>query len=120
MSRLVCVLFAVLRLFVIAVAVQSTGVLHVAADVLEEIADGTAHHADDCDDESGPGCPPGCPSCHCMHGMVALDPVPPAYPALVQPPAPEEQTVWWNETQTIPTGSRTSVFRPPRTTDFTV
>lgn len=31
MSRLVRVLFAVLRLFVIAVAVQSTGVLHVAA-----------------------------------------------------------------------------------------
>lgn len=117
-SRLVAALFVALRLLVMIVSVQSTGVLHVVADVFAEVVEGSAHRTKDCDDESGPECPPGCPSCHCLHGMVAVDPLPPADVSSLRPPVPEREVTWWVDTQTVPSGAQTSVFRPPRVAGF--
>jgi hypothetical protein len=110
-----CVVLAVLRVLVVLVSVQSTGVLHLAADAVDAIADGSQHREGDCDDpDSGRDCPPGCPSCHCTHGMMAAIPVPPGTVSPAQPPAQPDEAHFWSEEQAPPQGALTSVFRPPR------
>jgi len=60
-------LAVLLRLLVLLVATELSGATHALIDAASS-AGGTALHDDDCDDEAGHECPPGCPNCHCTHG----------------------------------------------------
>ena len=73
---LLVVLFALLRVGVLGVSFQLTGLAHLASDLVAIAVDG--HHPmedDDCDEQN---CPPGCPSCHHVHGgaipFAAMEP----------------------------------------------
>jgi hypothetical protein len=62
-------LLALVRLAVVAFALQFTGATHTLCDAAEALWDTRAEHDDDCAD--GTDCPPGCPDCHCwMAGMA--------------------------------------------------
>lgn len=66
---LLVVVLAVLRVCVFAGAFQLSGLAHLASDAVAMAVDGQhSPDGDDCDDHH---CPPGCPSCHRVHGGAA-------------------------------------------------
>lgn len=116
-SRTLCLFIAVLRVLVVLVSVQTTSVLHIVADVVDQLSDGTVHEENDCgDDDEGTECPPGCPSCHSTHGMMASLPVPPGVPWTMTPHESDE-TRGWGDSLAPPKGASSSVFHPPRVAD---
>jgi hypothetical protein len=68
-SRVARVAAVVLRLLSLLLATELSGAVHAASDIAASLA-GTEHPSDDCDDEQGHECPPGCSSCHCTHGAL--------------------------------------------------
>jgi hypothetical protein len=63
----------VTRIIVTLVAMQLSGLGHVAMDLL--VAAHTVVDGADCPNEKpGRDCPPGCPGCHCAHGGIAVPP----------------------------------------------
>lgn len=61
------------RLVLAVVMLQLGGVVGVVADLV--FAGATADDATECPNEKpGHDCPPGCPTCHCAHGGVAVPP----------------------------------------------
>ena len=65
------VLAVLLRLVALLVCTELSGAAHAVLDVTASFR-GDAHPDDDCDQEAGHECPPGCPNCHCTHGGVSL------------------------------------------------
>jgi hypothetical protein len=66
-----------LRLIVLSLAVQTGGVARDASDVVWAVVlDVDAPDLDDdCLQDLGAcHCPPGCPNCHCSHGVASLPP----------------------------------------------
>lgn len=107
-SRLLRLVVLVLRVLVVLVSVELSGVTVVACD---DAGDGCCT---DCPVENnGKECPPGCPNCHCSHGGVSLPPAFESTPitlgrinTLVMP-APYEASV--PRAPPVP-----GVYRPPR------
>lgn len=63
---------ALLRVCAVLLVGEFSGLAHTGLDVFESL-NGIAHHdADDCDDEQGHECPPGCPNCHCWHAAPSI------------------------------------------------
>ncbi|HEX5656876.1 MAG TPA: hypothetical protein VFX59_06760 [Polyangiales bacterium] len=106
-------IIVVVRAFSVLALVDLSGLTHTTLDLA-----GISHADDDCDDEQGHECPPGCTNCHCWHAglatpplaheppQVAVAPMPivlPAPPyARTQPRAPDQVTL----------------YRPPRARAF--
>lgn len=64
-----------LRLIVVSLLVQTGGVARDASDVVWAFALGADAPDDDDDclkDRGSCHCPPGCPNCHCSHGVASL------------------------------------------------
>src|SRR5438067_1828696 len=83
-SRRALWLLVVLRALVFSLAAQMGGVMRDGADVVWAFAAGA--DAPDVDDDclldrNACHCPPGCPNCHCSHGVASL-------PARVAAPSP--------------------------------
>ena len=114
-SRSTRVVLLVLRAILVTVVLQLSGLPHLAADAFVSDTHACDDGGDDCRDEkSGLDCPPGCPSCHCVHGGVAslpnriagdLHPVVmgPSRTLVLRPPA-----------AFVPRPDLPSLFRPPR------
>ena len=68
--RAIRLLFSLLSLFL---AVHLSGAVHAVVDLLSG-HDQPAQLAGCLDEDEGRDCPPGCPSCHCAHGVGALPP----------------------------------------------
>lgn len=78
-----------------------------SAGVIEE-------HADDCSDEDDErGCPPGCPTCHCMHCVTPALPAPAPSEAL-PPPEPTSVVAFEERAATPAAPDLAHVYRPPR------
>jgi len=107
------VVVALLRLLLVILAVQASGVPHVLADAFvdhEEAAD--AGDGDQCpDDENGMPCPPGCPTCHC--GSTQAPVVPPATAVMAAPLASISSTARAVDDCPASPPSQ-SLYRPPR------
>lgn len=71
---LACV--AALRVIAVLLSLEFSGAAHAALDGYEALTGVTQHADDDCEDEAGHECAPGCPNCHCWH--AGLPTVPPA------------------------------------------
>ena len=102
-----------LRGLIVVVAMQFSGIAHYAADAVHAI-EGVGSHdgrvscpSDDRDEE----CPPGCPDCHCAHGVFAL---PSACPAVSAAMDPAFEVEFAHEPVGPPSGAPRSLFRPPR------
>ena len=106
----------VVRVLVALTAVQMTGFPHAVADVVIALQSDGGHHEDeDCPyDKDGRECPPGCPSCHCVHLMGALPPLAP--PVLIELPTVTELGLVPYEAQAPPGLALPALYRPPRPT----
>jgi hypothetical protein len=113
-------LVTAMRLLVLTVAVQCTGVIHFTDDFADAL-DGAAHVDEDCSSEDDPShdCPPGCPSCHGASGFLRALP-PDVHDAAVELLAPEVDVVkpWFVELGAPRQTHRLSVYRPPRLTNL--
>lgn len=100
----------VLRLLLVIGAVQLSGVVHHVMDAVHLFQGVAQHEVDPCDD--GDDCPPGCPTCHCMHGAFTVP----------QPLAPPTLLLWESplvgappyDSSGPPHGRKLAVYRPPR------
>jgi hypothetical protein len=109
------ILRAILRTVVVLFAFSLTGV----AGVFAAASAPSAHECcTDCPaDGQGEDCPPGCPSCHCAHGSVALPRRADERVAVIQNdngdalPPPSEATA--PRAPTLP-----GLYRPPRLATF--
>lgn len=109
------VAFRVLRLLLVAVCFQMSGVAEAVLAVDEVFSDDSGCCTDCPLEKSGHECPPSCPSCHCHHNVVAAVSKLPdecSSPRSVQDldlvgPVPREATA--PREPFLP-----SVFRPPR------
>lgn len=113
-------LVAVMRLFVLMVAVHCTGFIHFADDFADAL-DGAAHVDEDCSSGDDPShdCPPGCPSCHGASGFLRALP-PDVHDAAVELLAPQVDFVkpWFVELGAPRQTHRSTVYRPPRPTNL--
>lgn len=113
-------LVAVVRLFVLMVAVHCTGFIHFADDFADAL-EGSAHVDEDCSSGDDPShdCPPGCPSCHGARGFLQALPQA-VHDAAVQVLAPQVDVVkpWFVELGAPRQTHRSSVYRPPRPTNL--
>ena len=101
----------VLRAVVVALALQMSGVLHFAVDLWLEGEAAAAHFGGQGDDD-GEDCPPGCPTCHCVHASPAL---PIQMDAIAPELLPAFEVAWAPyESRTPPPLAPRSVYRPPR------
>lgn len=108
------VLILALRVLVAVVSLQVSGTPAVAAELGLRLGDAVDDCCNDCPmEKDGKECPPGCPNCHCAHGIVAL---PTALESSAPPtvsvgcdvePAPYEASV--PRAPPLP-----GVYRPPR------
>ncbi len=102
-----------MRLLAFALAVQLSGSPHLLADAVFGHEDSwDLGSADPCsDDEDGRQCPPGCPTCHCVHAQVPftsrIEP-PQDLPRLFVPTYGERRDEF------PPSPPPRSLFRPPR------
>lgn len=107
-------LVLVLQLLLFVIPVQTTGVLHVVADVVGVLVGEQIHQGKPpCPhEENGEHCPPGCPDCHCL---VVLHALPVASPPLlfVRAMAPIE-VGFAHDATAPPPPLLTGVERPPR------
>lgn len=103
----------VLRVLIACLALQMSGVLHFVVDLWLEGEAAAAHFAEgEGDGDDDEDCPPGCPTCHCVHASPAL-------PIVIDPLAcdalPAYEVVWAPyEARTPPSLAPPSVYRPPR------
>lgn len=108
-------LVVVLRLVLVAIALQMSG----AAQAADFIVDACSDDADCCSDcpleVAGHTCPPGCPNCHCHHGGIALTPTPGTEADIAAIPRDHRNVVRRpHKTETPQEPFRASVYRPPR------
>jgi hypothetical protein len=105
-----------LRLIVLSLAVQTGGVARDAADVVWAVVLGVdaPDLDDDCLRDKGDcHCPPGCPNCHCSHGVASLPPCA-ADPLLPEAPHASELVAFGNVEPGKPRPFLDGVYRPPR------
>lgn len=113
-SRAFAWVVAATRLCLFLAVAQTTGLMHVAIDVVTTIA-GIEDHDECPDEQNGRECPPGCPICHCSHGATALPPALAAAfveafdPATTVAPDPMQESA--PRAPVMP-----GVYRPPRST----
>lgn len=106
-----------LRVCVLLLSVEVSGLVHAGLDVLEALRGESSAHAEQCDDDCGDECPPGCPNCHCWRGATSPDPDVAAVvvdvPAL--PCASVAQvSVVPCAAEAPPGADPSSIYRPPR------
>jgi hypothetical protein len=112
------VLARVTRIVVTLVAIQLSGLGHLAVDLLTEV-DAMADETDCPNEKPGHDCPPGCPGCHCVHGGTA---VPPSSLKTAVLPILDEGggvNVRPCEADAPVAPLLPSIFRPPRQMSFT-
>ena len=105
-----------LRLIVLSLSVQTGGVARDASDIVWAVVLGVdaPDLDDDCLQDLGAcHCPPGCPNCHCSHGVGSLPP-PPSDPLLLVAPDATELVVFGNVDSHEPRPLLDGVYRPPR------
>ncbi len=99
------------RAVVVCLALQMSGVLHFVVDLWLEGEAAAAHFAEGQGDDDE-DCPPGCPTCHCVHASPAL---PIQLDALAPELLPAFEMTWAPyEARTPPPLEPRSVYRPPR------
>ncbi len=112
--------FVLLRVCVFLLMGELSGLAHTGLDLFEALQ-GLEHHVeDDCDDQQGHECPPGCVNCHSSHAVPAI----PAAPQpevdttpFVEPPRTKPSSVPYAGLK--PAGSDPdSPYRPPRLLAF--
>jgi len=101
-----------MSLLVVVSAAQMSGIAHVIVDLVAAVSEGASDH--DCpNDAEGRECPPGCTSCHCVHGVGALPAV--ASAALLAGALKNvDATIAPYEADAPPLPDLPSVYRPPR------
>jgi hypothetical protein len=105
-----------LRLIVLSLAVQTGGVARDAADIVWAFAVGADAPDDDDDclrDRGSCHCPPGCPNCHCSHGVASL-PQRAAEPLLTAKLSNAGKVGLPIDERSPPLPFLSSVYRPPR------
>ncbi len=105
-----------LRLIVLSLAVQTGGVARDSADVVWAVVLGVdaPDLDDDCLQDLGAcHCPPGCPNCHCSHGVGSLPP-PASDPPLLATADATELATFGNVDSHKQRPFLEGVYRPPR------
>jgi hypothetical protein len=105
-----------LRLIVLSLAVQTGGVARDASDVVWAVVHGVdaPDLDDDClQDRGACHCPPGCPNCHCSHGVASLPPRA-SDPLLLVACDASELVAFGNVDTYEPRPLLDGVYRPPR------
>jgi hypothetical protein len=105
------------RLVVLALSVQTGGIARDVADVVWAVAIGAdaPDVDDDCLRDRGDcHCPPGCPNCHCSHGVASLPQVAPG-PLVFIPRTGAPLVRGGADDSAAPRPFLGSVYRPPRT-----
>ena len=111
-SKVRLVLYSALRLFVVLLSLQLSGIGHALADGHLFGDDTSAAQHDDCSsDERGRGCPPGCPTCHYANGRVSL---PRLTSFVLMPPVPQVASFAPKDPEAPSSPELPSIFRPPK------
>ena len=105
----------VLRVVVVLLSFQLSGLGHAVADLFIN-DDASAEHDSDCTGDPGKDCPPGCPSCHYPGGSVGS--LPPRYVSALLTRYPSSPVVAFVPTEADAPASPDlpPVFRPPKST----
>jgi hypothetical protein len=101
-------LVAVVRVVLVMLAVQASGLPHLVADT---IAGDAADHSSPCPDDDK-SCPPGCPSCHVCGHMQAV-----FVPRMARLTLTSRDVEMRRSVMTVarpPAAPSSSLFRPPR------
>lgn len=100
-----------LRAVAVCLSLQMSGFLHFATDLWLD-GEAAARHFSESEGDGDDDCPPGCPTCHCVHASPVL-PIPFEAPASKLLPAFE---VTWApyEARSPASPAPPSVYRPPR------
>ena len=108
-----CVVVALLRLVLVLAALGISGLAPAVADL---IACDEVHDAASCSDcpleQDGRDCPPGCPSCHCVHAGIGLPPVDALHVATLDRDVEAAAIPYEAAVPRAPPAS--DVYRPPR------
>jgi hypothetical protein len=102
---------------ILALATQTSGFVRDAADVISAMATGadSPDADDDCLQDLGAcHCPPGCPNCHCSHGVASLPQLAVGAALVAIARRPDVMAVAY-DTRMPPLPEPGSVYRPPRT-----
>ena len=112
-SRPAVVLAVLIRLLALLLVMEISGTVHAALDLSASLGL-TTHPDDDCDDEQGHECPPGCTNCHCTHGAVTWSTSPPSVRlTVVHPPRREAGFVPRKEVPLLCV-DLAPLYRPPK------
>lgn len=112
--------FVLLRVCVFMLVGELSGLAHIGLDLFETLQGREHHVEDDCGDQQGHECPPGCVNCHSSHAVPAIAAAP--QPEVdttpcVEPPRTEPSVVPYAGLK--PAGSDPdSPYRPPRLLAF--
>lgn len=108
------VLAWLVRVALVALALQLGGVIHGAADVLTAVGVIAAEH-EECPTDGGcSDCLPGCPNCHCAGALRTV--IPEGGLSLELLVADGRRTLRVSDGSAVPLGpTLPSVYRPPRT-----
>ena len=107
------VLFSAVRVLVVLLSLQLSGIGHALGDAgffSDEVA--PAQHGDCSSDEPGRDCPPGCPTCHHANGGVGSLPLQADF--VVMPAVPGVARFSLSEADDPSSPELPSVFRPPK------
>jgi hypothetical protein len=110
------VLLATLRLCIVLLSVEVSGLAHTGLDLFDALR-GLATEAEDCEEDCGGECPPGCVSCHCAHGTTTPQEVflwIEHGPARVVVSVSAEVSAAPPATQAPAGADPSSIYRPPR------
>ena len=102
----------VVRLFVLFVAMNVTGGLHVVADAFFDAHDDATAASSCPTDDDDSSCPPGCPTCHCAGQCTPF--VPPPVPSVVAAAEESESGRLVFFVRRRPRPERSQLYRPPR------
>jgi len=105
-------MLVVLRTLAVCLALQMSGLPHFVLDLWLH-GEAATQHFSACSDGGDDDCPPGCPSCHCVHVSPALPVVAETFGASRLLPAFEMAWAPY-EARTPPSLAPPGVYRPPR------
>lgn len=102
------------RVLAVLLSVEFSGLPHAVMDGVEAFAGHEQHAGDDCGDEGGHECPPGCPDCHCWQAGLPSELVQIVADIAILPrPVREASFASYRRVASDNTRAR-SVYRPPR------
>jgi hypothetical protein len=117
MRAIMLVGLALLRVCVVLLSVEVSGLAHTCLDLCDAFSGVASAEAESCDDDCGDECPPGCPNCHCWRGAPAPDEA----LSLVSADAASVSSFTRADVSVVPPAAKApagadpaSIYRPPR------